>query len=207
MPYPYNVPNVTYTYLILFPRTCLGFGQQSAVPVPPIKLKQACAIVRTVHELLLTRAMFFLFFFLRKDSNQFGITLNHTIIPSNMTSQSTTHDEKVNVLFVCLGNICRSPLAEAVFNQMVEKNGLSSKFGTIDSCGTGAYHAGDGYDDRTIAVCKQNKVPIQGISRKLRQSDFVDFDIIFGMDANNVRNLQQMKPKTSKAEVYIFGEL
>jgi low molecular weight phosphotyrosine protein phosphatase len=128
-----------------------------------------------------------------------------------MTSKSNksaaADDEKINVLFVCLGNICRSPLAEAVFNQMVEKNGLSSKFGRIDSCGTGAYHAGDGYDDRTIAVCKQNKVPINGVSRKVRGSDFDEFNVIFGMDSNNVRNLQQMKPRSSKAEVYLFGEL
>jgi low molecular weight phosphotyrosine protein phosphatase len=98
----------------------------------------------------------------------------------------TTGDEdghnKINVMFVCLGNICRSPLAEAVFKQMVERNGLSSKFGVIDSSGTGAYHAGDGYDDRTIAVCRANRVPIDGVSRKVRPDDYAKFDWIFGME-------------------------
>lgn len=69
-----------------------------------------------------------------------------------------------------------------MFKQMIERNGLSSKFGMVDSCGTGAYHAGDEYDDRTIAVCRQNGVPIDGVSRKVRPDDFANFDWIFGME-------------------------
>lgn len=144
---------------------------------------------------------------------------------------AANRDEKISVLFCCLGNICecrlksvfitqvcclddvvhssslgRSPLAEAVFADFVKKVGYSSKFENIDSCGTGAYHAGDSPDDRTVAVCRQNGIPITGSARKVRLDDFDKFDWIFGMDSTNVRNLRSMQPKGSKAKVHLFGD-
>lgn len=115
-------------------------------------------------------------------------------------------DKQLSVLFCCLGNICRSPLAEAVFAYEVEKQGLKAHFAKIDSCGTGAYHQGDDPDERTVAVCRQNGVPITGSARKVKLSDFSNFDYIFGMDASNVRNLLAMQPKNSRATVHLFGD-
>lgn len=70
----------------------------------------------------------------------------------------------------------------------------------------GAYHAGDPPDDRTVAVCRQNGIPITGSARRVRPDDFDKFDWIFGMDSNNVSNLRSMQPKGSRAKVHLFGD-
>ncbi|CAN4106584.1 unnamed protein product [Withania somnifera] len=88
------------------------------------------------------------------------------------------------VLFVCLGNICRSPAAEGVFTDLVKKRGLDSKF-KIDSAGTINYHEGDEADPRMRAAAKRRGIAITSISRPIRPSDFKDFDLILAMDENN----------------------
>ena len=89
---------------------------------------------------------------------------------------------KVNVLFCCLGNICRSPLAEAVFLDYVNRNGLRERFGVIDSCGTANYHEGEEPDPRTVAICRANDIPINSLARGVEPADFDKFDFIFGME-------------------------
>ncbi|KAL3518500.1 hypothetical protein ACH5RR_021089 [Cinchona calisaya] len=89
-----------------------------------------------------------------------------------------------SVLFVCLGNICRSPAAEGVFRDLVKKRGLDSKF-YIDSAGTINYHEGDQADPRMRAASKRRGIEITSISRPIRPSDFVDFDLILAMDRQN----------------------
>ncbi|XP_052174027.1 uncharacterized protein LOC127789233 isoform X1 [Diospyros lotus] len=97
---------------------------------------------------------------------------------------STTEAKPFSVLFVCLGNICRSPAAEGVFADLVNKRGLDSKF-KIDSAGTINYHEGNEADPRMRAAAKRRGIQITSISRPIRPSDFRDFDLILAMDKQN----------------------
>ncbi|CAO1625079.1 unnamed protein product [Parajaminaea phylloscopi] len=125
----------------------------------------------------------------------------------NAKGSTASQDEsRLNVLFCCLGNICRSPMAEAVFIHTVEQAGLRDRFGTIDSCGTGAYHVGEEPDERTVAVLRKNGISTTCLARAISKEDFHTFDYILGMDSNNMRNLKDMQPKGSKARVHLFGE-
>ena len=133
--------------------------------------------------------------------------------------------ERVNVLFVCLGNICesitdilwilltltgRSTMAEGVFRSVAKDN---ARVGEIDSCGTGAYHTLDPPDYRTMAILKKNKIDdYDHGARQVTKEDFNDFDYIFAMDASNLRDLEKLKRRVeskgqkSRAQVMLFGE-
>ena len=108
---------------------------------------------------------------------------------------------KVNVLFVCLGNICRSPLAEGIFRQRVNEKGLSGRF-EMDSCGTAAYHIGKHPDSRSVANAKQNGVRYDHYARQFEVKDFYDFDFIIPMDDANYEDIVSLRPKGAKAEVF-----
>jgi protein-tyrosine phosphatase len=97
------------------------------------------------------------------------------------------------ILFVCLGNICRSPLAEAVFKHRVNLLGLSDAF-EVDSCGTADYHIGSQPDPRTVKNALKNGVPIDHACRQLCEQDFERFDRIFVMDEHNYRNTLRLAP-------------
>ena len=99
--------------------------------------------------------------------------------------------EKVKVLFVCLGNICRSPLAAAILRHKVKKYGLGA-WVEVDSCGTSNYHIGDNADPRTIANAARNGVTIEHCARQLSQEDLDAFDFIFAMDRNNYHNILKL---------------
>ncbi|KAK9149552.1 hypothetical protein Scep_008309 [Stephania cephalantha] len=104
-----------------------------------------------------------------------------------MASNSTlpsTETRPFSVLFVCLGNICRSPAAEGVFRDIVNKRALESHF-NIDSAGTIGYHEGNPADSRMRAAAKRRGIEITSISRPIRASDFRDFDLILAMDKQN----------------------
>ncbi|CAN5405336.1 low molecular weight protein-tyrosine-phosphatase [soil metagenome] len=92
------------------------------------------------------------------------------------------------ILFVCLGNICRSPLAEAIFIHQIKEQNLQSDF-QVASCGTANYHIGDTPDQRTIRNALKNGVTIDHRGRQFGLSDFVDFDLILAMDQSNVNNI------------------
>ncbi len=87
------------------------------------------------------------------------------------------------VLFVCLGNICRSPLAEAIFDQKCKDRGVADF--ESDSAGTAAYHVGEQPDDRSVEVAKENGIPIHHKARKFEPEDADTFDYIFAMDQSN----------------------
>ncbi|KAL6858727.1 hypothetical protein ACP4OV_017729 [Aristida adscensionis] len=102
---------------------------------------------------------------------------------------STAADAKpFAVLFVCLGNICRSPAAEAVFRNLVSKRGLDTKF-HIDSAGTIGYHEGNKADSRMRSASKKRGVEVTSISRPIKPSDFRDFDLILAMDRQNYEDI------------------
>jgi protein-tyrosine phosphatase len=97
--------------------------------------------------------------------------------------------ERSAILFVCLGNICRSPLAEGVFIHRARARGVLPRF-EVDSCGTGHWHVGERADVRSLAVAARHGVDLPSIARQLDPSrDLVRFDWLIAMDRSNVRNL------------------
>jgi protein-tyrosine phosphatase len=98
---------------------------------------------------------------------------------------------KVRVLFVCLGNICRSPLAEALFNDKLVRKGLHDRI-EADSCGTSDYHIGEGPDDRTVLNALKNGVTIHHRGRQLTAHDLDHFDYILAMDSSNYQNILRL---------------
>lgn len=93
----------------------------------------------------------------------------------------------MRILFVCLGNICRSPLAEALFVHKINARGLAGKF-EVDSCGTSNYNIGDGPDHRTVKNATRNGVPMNHVARQLTRADLAYYDRILVMDRQNLRN-------------------
>jgi len=95
----------------------------------------------------------------------------------------------IKVLFVCLGNICRSPLAEAIFNHKLKAQDLIGKF-SCDSCGTSDYHIGELPDERTLKCAKRNNTPIYHRGRQLHRVDIREFHYIIAMDNSNKKIIQ-----------------
>ncbi|UII29318.1 low molecular weight phosphotyrosine protein phosphatase [Fulvivirga maritima] len=90
----------------------------------------------------------------------------------------------INVLFVCLGNICRSPLAEGIFSHKIKERGIENLF-NVDSCGTSQYHIGEQPDPRTVANAKENGIILDHEARQFSKVDFKAFDYILAMDKAN----------------------
>ncbi|GAA99913.1 uncharacterized protein L969DRAFT_93404 [Mixia osmundae IAM 14324] len=112
---------------------------------------------------------------------------------------------KLNVMIVCLGNICRSPLGGAVLAHLIKTRGLSADFDRIESCGTAGYHIGEEPDERSVAVCRKHGVPINSLAQQINPQHFHDFDWILASDKNNLKNLQRIQPPGSRAQVVLFG--
>ncbi|MEH6664007.1 MAG: low molecular weight protein-tyrosine-phosphatase [Brevundimonas sp.] len=109
---------------------------------------------------------------------------------------------KIAVLFVCLGNICRSPLAEAAFRVEAERLGLAVE---VDSAGTGGWHQGEPPDPRAQAAARRNGVDIGGYrARQVRTDDFVRFTHIVAMDADNLADLDRLRPPGAQAELSLM---
>jgi len=116
-----------------------------------------------------------------------------------MPDDSTT---KVKVLVVCLGNICRSPMGEAVLKDIARERGIPI---VVDSCGTAGYHVGEEPDERTVNTCRKHNVPIDCLARQIRTSDFIYFTHILAADENNLQSLLRLKPPNAAADVRLWG--
>jgi protein-tyrosine phosphatase len=92
------------------------------------------------------------------------------------------------LLFVCLGNICRSPSAEGIMNHLIQQRGLSGQI-TCDSAGTSSYHVGNPPDRRMSAAAGQQGILLAGAARQFEVADFEAFDLILAMDGDNYRNM------------------
>lgn len=102
----------------------------------------------------------------------------------------------VNILFVCLGNICRSTMAEAVFRDKVQKAGLESSI-NVSSAATGSWNLGDSPHKGTQEILKNKRINFDGIcSTKITDEDFEKFDYIIGMDESNISNLLKLSPNS-----------
>lgn len=99
--------------------------------------------------------------------------------------------ESVSVLFVCLGNICRSPLAEGVFRALARDGGLDGRL-EVDSAGTSGYHDGERPDPRTIEVARRRGIELNGVSRRVTEHDLRTFDHILAMDDDNLAELNRL---------------
>ncbi len=111
---------------------------------------------------------------------------------------------KTKVLFVCMGNICRSPTAEAVFRHLVQSRNLEDKI-FIDSAGTHAYHVGEQPDRRSQQVARQRGIDMSGQrARKVQSTDFDDFDYIIAMDASNYADLRRIASPAGRKKLHLF---
>ena len=110
----------------------------------------------------------------------------------------------MRVLFVCLGNICRSPTAEGVFRRRVREAGLEERI-RIDSAGTGDWHVGKAPDSRTCRAARLRGYDLSGLrARQFQREDFERFDLVLAMDHSNLRHIQAMRPATARAELDLF---
>ena len=110
----------------------------------------------------------------------------------------------ISVLFVCLGNICRSPTAEGIFRSMVEQEGLSDRI-SIDSAGTAAYHVGQPPDRRAMMEAKNRGIDISGLrGRQAKAADFKRFDYVLAMDSENYANLSSICPSGFETKLSMF---
>lgn len=97
-----------------------------------------------------------------------------------------------SVLFVCLGNICRSPLAEGVFKHLVREKGMADRF-VVESAGTGSWHVGDTPDERSQRVAEKHGITLDSRARQVTAEDLERFDHVVVMDRDNLRTLERMR--------------
>lgn len=110
------------------------------------------------------------------------------------------------ILFVCTGNICRSPLAEAMLRHKIVLAGRGDEF-VVDSAGIESEHAGERPDPRSLKIAAIKGIPTDNMyARQVKRSDFEEFDLILGMDAGHVRRLQRLTPSEYQHKIHLFLE-
>ena len=114
--------------------------------------------------------------------------------------------KKISVLFVCLGNICRSPAAEAIFIDLIDKKGLTDNF-LVDSAGTGSWHVGKKADTRMRIAAEKRDVNILSRARQISNIDFENFNYILTMDNSNFYDVNDFKNKKSLSNFAIIKKI
>lgn len=112
----------------------------------------------------------------------------------------------IRVVFVCLGNICRSPMADGVMQDLVNQAGLSDKI-EVDSAGTGGWHVGDSAHHGTRKILKKHNIPYDGRARQFRRDDISRFDYVLAMDKSNLHNIHRLigesKPENTVITLFL----
>jgi protein-tyrosine phosphatase len=111
----------------------------------------------------------------------------------------------VKILFVCLGNICRSPLAEAILQKQIESRNLQNHL-LCDSAGTSGYHLGELPDPRTRSQASRQELTLTHLARQVKAADFQRFDYILAMDFSNLQNLKNIQPPGSTAQLHLLSD-
>jgi protein-tyrosine phosphatase len=112
----------------------------------------------------------------------------------------------MKILFVCMGNICRSPTAEGVMRHLLREQGLEDEI-QIDSAGTGAWHVGNPPDRRATAAARQRGIVLEGAARQVRPADFEDYDLLLVADRENLADLRAIAPgEDARAKVRLLRE-
>ena len=116
-----------------------------------------------------------------------------------MNKVSNSEREVTGILFICMGNICRSPLAEGIFQRKLSECGLQDQY-SVDSAGTGDWHAGDLADPRMRATAIRHGIDLKSRARQVKTIDFVRFDMLLAMDQNNYLHLLDIAQGESQKE-------
>lgn len=111
----------------------------------------------------------------------------------------------LRILFVCSGNICRSPLAEAIFRKLAEESGLAGRF-EVDSAGTHGYHQGEPADPRTRRVGRRHEVEVTSLARVIERGDLERFDLVVAMDRGHLRRLEAMAAPAQRAKLRLMRD-
>ncbi len=118
---------------------------------------------------------------------------------SNSYLRPISKEDPYKLVFVCLGNICRSPTAEGLFIQKVNQAGLDNYF-YIDSAGTAAYHVGESANSKSQATANKYGVHLPSKARKFEYADLEEFDLILAMDSENLSNIRELDRKNKFSE-------
>jgi protein-tyrosine phosphatase len=111
----------------------------------------------------------------------------------------------VRLLFVCMGNICRSPTAEGVMRSLLREQGLEDAV-EVDSAGTGDWHVGSPPDARATAAARARGITLEGAARPVAPRDFEDYDLILAADRRNLRDLRALTPPDAQARIHLLRE-
>jgi protein-tyrosine phosphatase len=112
----------------------------------------------------------------------------------------------MRILFVCSGNICRSPTAEAVMRALVAHAGLDDEI-EVDSAGTGSWHIGESPDDRASAAAMRRGIALTGTARQVDLSDFTHFDLVLAVDDENLQRLRRIAPPGTHDRIRLLDEV
>ena len=116
-----------------------------------------------------------------------------------------TESSRIKVLFVCMGNICRSPLAEGLFLHKINQRRIAHRF-RVESCGTGNWHAGERPDPRILELASSNNIALPSRARQVRASDFDEFDHILCMDEDNRMDVLDLGASESKVSLMLESD-
>ena len=112
----------------------------------------------------------------------------------------------IRLLFVCLGNICRSPTAEGVMADLIRREGMQDQV-EVDSAGTGGWHVGSPPDSRATSTAAARGIPLQGAARQITAADLSDFDLILAMDRSNLADIRRLaSDERQRAKVRLLRE-